>query len=553
MREAFDSHLRAVRRRYNTNLLLRITGCALSAAGLVAAAAVLAERTVSLKLVNRWTAGGLFITAVVAAIILWLAKRYDAMAAALLIDERLAAKERFSTALALCDSDDPFAAAAVNEAHQAARGTDIHGRFPIRPTRSWLLAAAGWTAATALLLFMPDLDLLGYTRKAADKQANIEQLARVQGRIDEAAARVKIAVNELNDADLAKDLADLTIPPAGANSDQLRRQAILKLTDLADQLKKRQSDPQMQAAATMRQMLKNLRGGPQGAIGLLNQALAAGKFSRAAQIARELQRKLDAGTMDERQRKQLSKQLEALAAKLAKLAERDEQLADELDSAGLDKKLAKLSIKDLADALRKASLSREQIDKLLKKAAACKAAKAGCRGLSKALAACAGDGSASADALADLASQLDSFDEQAEKMGLCDAALAEIEAAIRQCGSVACNSQGQGPWRAGVGQGRSRGTGGPGQGMGPRASDNAGRVNLKATRVKNTSTDGPIIASWYFKGGQVKGHANRKMATVAQAAKDRAAEAINDNRIPRKYEQSVKQYFNELDRPDSGD
>ena len=56
-----------------------------------------------------------------------------------------------------------------------------------------------------------------------------------------------------------------------------------------------------------------------------------------------------------------------------------------------------------------------------------------------------------------------------------------------------------------------------------------------------------MIASWYFKGSQVKGEARRDFSEIMQAAKDGAAEAINDNEIPRKYEGAVKQYFGQLE------
>ena len=55
------------------------------------------------------------------------------------------------------------------------------------------------------------------------------------------------------------------------------------------------------------------------------------------------------------------------------------------------------------------------------------------------------------------------------------------------------------------------------------------------------------MASWLFKGPQVKGQSNKQLQDVIQAAKDTAAEAINDNEIPRKYEGPVKKYFGELE------
>jgi len=56
-----------------------------------------------------------------------------------------------------------------------------------------------------------------------------------------------------------------------------------------------------------------------------------------------------------------------------------------------------------------------------------------------------------------------------------------------------------------------------------------------------------VIASWYFQGEQVRGEARRKFKEVVAAGRDSAAEAVQENQIPRKYEQSVKEYFGHLD------
>ena len=70
---------------------------------------------------------------------------------------------------------------------------------------------------------------------------------------------------------------------------------------------------------------------------------------------------------------------------------------------------------------------------------------------------------------------------------------------------------------------------------------------MNKTRVENQAKKGPIIASWHFKGAQAKGQASREVTHVVQAARDRAAESISENRIPRRYESSIKKYFSELE------
>jgi hypothetical protein len=66
--------------------------------------------------------------------------------------------------------------------------------------------------------------------------------------------------------------------------------------------------------------------------------------------------------------------------------------------------------------------------------------------------------------------------------------------------------------------------------------------------VQNKDQKGPTVASWYFKGTQVKGEAQREFSEVIQAGRDSAAEAISENQIPRRYEEAVKTYFGRLEK-----
>src|SRR5579864_5384725 len=81
--------------------------------------------------------------------------------AAVANDERLALKEKFSTALYVRTSQDPFAKAAVKDAERTAENVSLHKRFPIEVPK-----AAGGTAAAVIAVFLtawlvPTFDLLG--------------------------------------------------------------------------------------------------------------------------------------------------------------------------------------------------------------------------------------------------------------------------------------------------------------------------------------------------------------------------------------------------------
>ncbi|RPI62980.1 MAG: hypothetical protein EHM48_03200, partial [Planctomycetaceae bacterium] len=177
MKSAFDKTLRRVRRRCGANLFLDRLTAALTLAGLLALAAGAGEKFFGVYTVGPYLwqcAVALLALALLAAGVGWFIGRCSAMQAAILIDERLGLRERFSTSLALRDSSDPFAQAACLEAHRAAGTVRIKGKFPVRLSRRWFFTAASWIAAVAVMLYMPTLDVLGYMR-AGDQKAQTAQ------------------------------------------------------------------------------------------------------------------------------------------------------------------------------------------------------------------------------------------------------------------------------------------------------------------------------------------------------------------------------------------
>ncbi|MHC4622669.1 MAG: hypothetical protein ACYS4W_02085, partial [Planctomycetota bacterium] len=256
------------------------------------------------------------------------------------------------------------------------------------------------------------------------------------------------------------------------------------------------------------------------------------------------------GKLSDKQRKALAGQLRQLAEQLKELTAKNEELEKELEKLGLDTRLARLTEEQLRQALQKQGLSPEQIEQLLKKAAASRVACSRCAGLGQAMASCGtGAGGLSADELASLAGQLDDLESLQQQLMLTQATLDEIDRAIACLGQGMCQGLGaQGPFREGLGQRWGPGTGGPGRGYGPRDSADSGETSARGTKVQNKPGQGPVVASWYFKGPQIKGEAKRDFTEVVQAARDSAAEAISDNEIPRKYEEAVKNYFGRLEQ-----
>src|SRR4051812_44021474 len=82
-----------------------------------------------------WLWGGVG-AAVVASMVYAFMRRPTAREAAIAIDQKLALKEKFSTALYVRPMNDPFAQAAVKDAERTAENVSLHKRFPLEFPRT---------------------------------------------------------------------------------------------------------------------------------------------------------------------------------------------------------------------------------------------------------------------------------------------------------------------------------------------------------------------------------------------------------------------------------
>ncbi len=546
--KAFRQKVRAVRIRYSINLFLRQAGRVLAIGGGLIALAILVQRLFAVPVLVPWAMWAFWGVAAGVAMLLWLLRLPSRMQASLLLDERLKLNERFSTTLALVSCDDPFAKAACAESMQTIQRANLRGHFPISLSRSWYYGAGIWVVAIGLLLYMPQKDLLGFLRQKQEKQAQSEQLAKAQAEVRDAVEPVKAVIKELNDPTLEKELEKLDELAKGGDPQEVKREAIKMLGDLAEKIKQMQGEAQMEAGDILQRMLRQLHGSPDPFSAQVRMALAKGDFSQAASLMRQLQKQLAEGALSDEQRQKMAEQLQQLAKELQQLSTQQRELEEELQKLGLDKKLAQMDKQQLRQALQKQGLKPEQMEQLMQKMAACQAAGGKCSALAQAMAASSqGGGGLSADELSGAIEQLDALETLEQQFQQLQVGLSELTQCMGCLGDPN-GPGGQGPFREGNRDQYGSGSGGPGQGYGPRDSDMEGQVGTKNARVTGKSDQGPVIASWYFKDTQVKGEARRDFAEVVEAGRERAAEAISDNQIPRKYEEAVKKYFGQLEQ-----
>ncbi len=543
---------RAIRQaglRWNADLLLNLLGGILALAGLTLGILILIQRLFAVSALTPPAGWMLAAVGILCWVGIWLFRRPTPMQVAIAVDDRLRFRERISTVMAIQNHDDPFAQAAYQETIDKTQSIRISDHFPIRFKKPWGYGVASWMVVLLIFLFVPQVDLLGRLRQQQEMQQAVEQKQQAETQIRQTTTRVQQALEQLGKSELQEDLTDLAQATQAANPEEMKRQAIRKLGDLSDQIKQMQTGMKPESMEAMEAALRQLRPTANAFSQQFEQALAKGQFQKAAEILNQMQKDLQQSKLSEEQKKQLAQQMNELAKQLQGLSQNKSNLEKSLDQMGLDKKLAQLDPKQLQQTLQKLGLTPEQIQKLLEQASACQGACDKLGQLAQAMAAAGvnGDGMGGED-LETLAAQLNALDSMQQQIKLSEATLKEIYAAMQCLGEGMCQGQGgQSPWKEGASNRRGSGTGGPGQGYGFRDSDPEGQTGTKVTRAQGPSSQGPAVASWYFKGSQVKGEAKREFGEAVSAGSSAAQEAITDNQIPQKYEESVKKYFGQLE------
>jgi hypothetical protein len=551
MLKQFDKNIRIVRFRCSINLLIRYMGWILVGTGIIAILAVLTERLLSLEVITTQSALGFWSFVITLTVLFWLIKFPSRKKVSLILDERLRLHERFSTVLSLKNSRDPFADAVRSETYQKTQNLKPHRSFPIRPSKSWVYAIALWFVFTMLTLYLPQKDLLGFLKKRDQQQQLTKKILEAKTDVNDVTKSVASVIERLGDPALNEAVNKLQQAASGAKPDDIKRQAIRELGNLSEKIKNMKNSVQAESLDMMKKMFKQLRTSPNALVQQMQLALTRGNFSQAAAMLKQLQQNILKGNLTEQQKKELAEQLQNLAKKLAELAGKNDELEEELEKLGLDRKIAKLSDKQLRQSLQQQGISTEKIEELLRKAAASRTAVNGIAGLADALAACSGAGGLGIDELGLAMDQLDAFDAIQQQLMLTEASLAEIANAIGYLG------EGMGQGLGNQGQFTTIGSGGghgDGIGTGPGSSyiiEELEQSDTRKTRAKSKIDEGPVIASWYFHDSQVKGEAKRDFTEVIQAGRDTAAEAISENEIPRKYQDAIKKYFGGLEQSDN--
>lgn len=515
----------------------------------------------------------------------WLARtreQIDAAAAAL--DRAAGLKERVSTGLYVAASSDPFAQAVQADAERSVAGLTARKFIPIRWTRS--LSASGVVLAMALLsLLLPVMNIFEEEKPDPRTQADRARITRVKQVVARPVDSLRKALEDNPHLDIPPELENLEESLARRDikdPDVLRREGIKQLDRLKDALKKQRDSERFNRLNETKKRLAKIgqAADPKSEVGKLIDALASGDMQEAQKSLKRMQEQLAKrarqGKMDPAKMAQMQKQLEDLSKKLEQAAQ-DKRSQQELKNAGLSaeeakrilqtlakknpKQLAELA-KKLAERLKDKGMTKEQLQKMLEKMQQRQKACKQCKGLGEKMGRAAkkmgqGQTESAAQELGEAGQMLDEMEQLEQAMNELEAQMSELDDArdeldgeededdgiCKQCNGTGFRKDGAPcPNCNGTGQ-----CGGPGRGGGNRDRADNVDVEFKNRKAKTKMNKrGRIIGQRFVKGDPLKGKSEIELLDAARAAELDATDALNRNRVPRRYRSGVKNYFDRL-------
>ncbi len=309
-----------------------------------------------------WAAGALGLGLAMAAA--WIAvTRRASLGAAIEIDHRFGLKERVSSTLAMAPEDRHSEAgkALIDDAIRRVRRVDVATKFAVAPDRTLLLPLLPGLLAVLVACFVAqakteDPKSLDPKTPVVNKQVKKSTEALRQTLADRREQAKKMGLKEaerlfdkLHEA--AREMAEGKIQ---------RKDALVKLNDLARELKKRRD--QAGGIDQIKKQLDQLKDVRQGPADKFAKAVRRGDLEKAVEELDKMRQELADGKLSDEQKEQLAKQLDKMQQKLDQIAQEHQQAQQELQQ--------KIDGLREAGQLAEADKLQQQLDQLRQQAPA---------------------------------------------------------------------------------------------------------------------------------------------------------------------------------------
>ncbi len=543
-----DSHVAAVRRRLTLGIYIQWLAMAAFVLAVLSFLVILSERILHIALPPQliWVGVG---AVAVAAGIMAILHAPSADAAAVAIDEKLGLKEKFSTALKVKSSSDPFAQAVVLDAERTAGNVHLAGRFPFEFPRAgyWCICAAA--LALLALWFMPEVDLFGRKQALKAMQEQQANIAIAERKIREAIVRIEQlpeVVQQSEKVQLAKGPLNTFLKNPTPDIEAANLLAVDAKDKAAEAALKQIDDMKVFANAQKASRL----------LGAMNNPLADAK-GLVASVAKDLKN----GDLEEAHGDLLKlatrfteldkTEQELAAAQMQKLAEALKAIADDPQA-----------MQNLPDQLKQADVNQQQIQELIQQATqgdpqsrkelqqiqqqAIGQLARGAQKMAKAMdQACKDPGAQQAGE--QMADGIQKMQEQLEQMQRMQEDLRNAQRDLEQ---QLAQGDGQGQWKPGNQQGKGQQAGGggapPGFG-GPQGKTASPYTAVKVKSPVQVNENGKQLASVFVKDNSVNpGKSRLELAEIITAGQADEGGDVDDSRADNRARNAQKNYFRTL-------
>jgi hypothetical protein len=513
---------------------------------------------------------------------IWTFVTRDSLAiAAARLDEAAHLKERLSTALYFADSADPFARAAVADAHHISRLVTPRAYLPVKFPGSAPYAGISFVVALLFCWLFPVVDLSGKQQARQEEQIKQEQIQRVQ-------AQVKPLVDKLKDIEKkhpelkkqAQEADPLDLATLDAPAD-LKKNALKQINAAASKLEEKKSEADLAKVDDFKQMLRRLAAqpAPTSNVSMLSKALAKGDFKSAQEALSTLRQELGKEPQtpeDKAKADQLRVDLKKLADQVGKIAESDNKLKDQMrqmnlneeDMKNLMENLSEGKMDEVAKKLAEKGLSPEQINKLMKQAATSAEAKKAASKLAQNLAKAAqkkagekgqqpqqgqpkqegqqgkeGDQGEGDEGFSQAGEQLSEMESLQQELSDLSASLSDLESMKEGMG----DGEGSGFGEEGDADRKGKGMGQLGQGEGGVAPEQETAFSLRPERTRVHTSSGAIIDQRFVEGEQYKGEVKDEFVEAALGARENLTDVTRKKTQPRHIKLRQAKYFTQVE------
>jgi chemotaxis protein histidine kinase CheA len=541
--------------RLNLERFLNIVGWSLFATLVVGAIGVAIPKFVVLpETVDpdvwfwSWSAGSVALGLVLAAALTYFRRR-TSVEAAIELDRRFGLKERVSSSLTLTAQERETEAgqALLHDAAARVETLDVADQFKIAPGGRFALPLIPIAAMVVIAVFFNNLTPENAQKTTAANVQKIENAIKetnesLKKKIEE--REKKATENGLKDAEaIFKQMNDALKDADKDKKPKDQKDALIKLNDLADALKKKREA--MGGSEKIKEQLSKMKDIENGPADKAVKAMQAGDFNKAQEEMKKLKEQLAKGELTKEERDQLAKQLEQMQKKVEEAIKKHEEakadLAEQIkqaEQAGDRQKAAELQKKldEMKNADKQMDKMQQMADKLGKAAEQAKN----------------GDQQQAAQQLDQLAQEMKEMQKEMDNLKMVDDMMNEVAQAknglCEKCkgdGEGEDNLDAEGDGGKGK-KGEKPGKGlGEGQGEGDRPEE---KTDYKSydSKVGAKPKKGEAVKTGYASGANMAGKTTEVIKQELNSGKKEEDNPLVDTRLPKSQREHAKQYFEKL-------